>query len=81
MAILFLTYKIFQAMGNRMVTGPSAVIDRIGVAKSEVSPSGGIVFINGEWWNARSESPVMAGDRVRILSVDDMVLTVAVDKE
>ncbi len=81
MTILFLTYKVFQAMGNRMVTGPSALIDRIGVAKSEVSPSGGIVFINGEWWNARSESPVMAGDRVRILSVDDMVLTVAVDKE
>lgn len=37
----------------------------------------GKVFVHGEYWNARAESAIAAGEAVRITAVDGMLLTVA----
>ncbi len=78
--ILFLTYKVFQAMKKKAFSGGNAFIGRIGITKSEVSSMGGTVFINGEWWNAISEDHIKRGKQVKIISVKELLLTVAEEK-
>jgi len=34
------------------------------------------VFVSGEHWRAASDSPIEAGEKVRVLSVDRLVLKV-----
>jgi membrane-bound serine protease (ClpP class) len=46
-----------------------------GVARTEVHAEG-TVFVNMEDWSAQSEAPIPAGDRVRVVGREGLVLTV-----
>jgi len=56
--------------------GLAMLVGAMGVARSEVSEQGGKVFVEGEWWNAVSDEPVRADERVVVMAVKDMVLKV-----
>ena len=62
-------------MRRRPVTvGPQTIAGAVGEVRRD-----GLVFVNGELWQARSADgrELRAGERVRVESLDGLVLTVA----
>jgi membrane-bound serine protease (ClpP class) len=72
----FLMTIALRARRNKVVTGVQGLIGEVGVAQSVLAPLGK-VFVHGEIWNAVSSSPVPAGARVLVQSVDGLQLEVA----
>ena len=68
---LFLVSLVVRARANKVITGTSSMLGEIGVACAE-----GQILIRGEYWKAVSESPVEAGDRVRVMAIDGLTLKV-----
>ncbi|MEJ1966371.1 MAG: NfeD family protein [Gammaproteobacteria bacterium] len=64
-----------KSMRERVVTGPQGMIGAQAQAIDGFSDKGTVQFGN-EIWNARTRAPVSAGQPVRILKVDGLVLWV-----
>ena len=56
-------------------TGMEGLLQETGVARTALEPRGK-VFVHGELWDAISETPVAAGQQVRITRAEGMVLQV-----
>jgi membrane-bound ClpP family serine protease len=56
--------------------GPQLIAGAVGEVRRD-----GLVFVNGELWQAKANdgSELRAGERVRVESLDGLVLTVAPD--
>jgi membrane-bound serine protease (ClpP class) len=72
---IFLMAMALQARRNKVVTGIEGLIGQIGVAQTELAPSGK-VFVRGELWDARAAGDVRAGDSVRVRAVQGFELEV-----
>lgn len=72
---MFLVSLVMKARRNKVVTGQQGLIAEIGEARTPLVPRGK-VFVHGEYWDAESSTPVEAGTRVRVVSVDGLLLTV-----
>jgi membrane-bound serine protease (ClpP class) len=68
--ILFLITLVFKAHARRAVTGKEGMVGEIGTARTDLSPEG-MVFVQGELWAAEAESPVRAGEKVKVVAVLD----------
>jgi membrane-bound serine protease (ClpP class) len=66
--------KRAQSLPKR--AGAETMIGKVVDAKSRIDAAGGTVFIEGELWNARSDSPVEAGKSVEIISLEGLTLKV-----
>jgi membrane-bound serine protease (ClpP class) len=66
---------VVKAQQRKTTTGREGLVDMMGIAKSEIEKAGK-VFVHGEYWDARSDRPIPKGSRVRVKSVDSMLLTV-----
>jgi membrane-bound serine protease (ClpP class) len=66
---------VFRAHTNKPRTGTRGLMNETGVVKKDLEPEGK-VFIHGELWNARSSQPLPAGTKIRVVSVDSLVLEV-----
>ncbi len=64
-----------KAQLSKVKTGKEGLAGETGTARSDVFESGK-VFVHGELWNARSDEPITAGEKVVVASVEDMILTV-----
>ncbi|MBV8151768.1 MAG: nodulation protein NfeD, partial [Candidatus Eremiobacteraeota bacterium] len=65
-----------RAQRRKVVTGREGLIGAVGVARSDLAPSG-TVFLGGELWRAQSEATsIPAGHRVRVIAVKGLNLTV-----
>lgn len=64
-----------RAQARKVVTGEEGLIGEIGTAISELSPEGK-VSVHGEIWSARSTQTISRGQKIRVVRVDGMVLTV-----
>jgi membrane-bound serine protease (ClpP class) len=73
---LFLTWKVFQAMKRRRETGLEGIVGEIGMAKTDIDDRQGKVFVHGEWWNAVADEPIPSGSRVRVETVENLILKV-----
>lgn len=63
--------------GSRASDDPDSVVGLIGEARTDIEPhSAGSVLVEGELWQARSKTPILAGSTVRILRQDGFWLTV-----
>jgi membrane-bound serine protease (ClpP class) len=51
------------------------VVGLIGEARSPVHRNG-TVYVGGELWSARSESPIQQGQRVRVVALDGLIIVV-----
>ena len=61
----------------RPVTGMAGMVDEVGRVLSPILPGGsGRVSAHGEIWSATSDEDIHEGERVRIVAVDGMKLTV-----
>lgn len=76
--ILFLTYQVLKVWHRKPETGQEGMIGEIGTAKTEITTTGGKVFVHGEWWNAFTDSPtpIAVGAPVIIQSIHHFTLKV-----
>ncbi len=72
---VFLLQLAIRSFRYKVVTGTEAMVGELGEARTALDPDG-TVFVHGEYWSARSLSPVSAGERVRVVAVDGMTLEV-----
>lgn len=53
-----------------VATNMDALIGRTALVKNEVSSTGGQIVVEDQIWQARSETTIAVGEKVRILSVE-----------
>lgn len=74
---VFLVRLGLAAQRRAPVTGREGMLNETGEAISPIQPDAmGRVRVRGEIWQARSDTPLQPGDRVRITNVDGLTLTV-----
>jgi membrane-bound serine protease (ClpP class) len=68
--------KAWQIRGKPVSVGPQLIAGSVGEVRRD-----GLVFVNGELWQAKTSdgSELRPGERVRVESLDGLVLTVAPD--
>jgi len=71
----FLMTLVVRARRNKITTGAQGLVGELGVARTQLAPSGK-VFIHGELWDARSAVPLAAGSEVRVTRVNGLALEV-----
>ncbi len=65
-----------RAQMSQPQTGTEALIGMVAEVKKELNPEGK-VFVYGELWNAEADEFIAAGEKVRVVSVDNLKLKVA----
>jgi membrane-bound serine protease (ClpP class) len=73
----FMGWKVARSRKVPLQIGAAALVGAEGIALDEVGPAAGQVFVHGEYWQARSATPVAKGSRVTVAAVDGLTLTVA----
>lgn len=68
-------YYAWRAMRQRVVTGLEALVGDRGEAATDLRPEG-LIRIRGELWAAEARQPVLRGERVEVLEVKGMKVTV-----
>lgn len=71
----FLMSIAWRARRNKIVTGSQGIVGELGVACTDLLPSGK-VFVHGELWNAHSVKPLHSGAAVRVVAVRQLELEV-----
>ena len=72
----FAVAKAVAAQRVPTVTGSEGMVGQIAEARTPLDPEG-IVFVQGEWWNAVAEDgPVAVGEKVEVLGRDGFRLRV-----
>jgi membrane-bound serine protease (ClpP class) len=72
----FVVRLAVKAQHNPVRTGVEGITGEIGTVVQDLGPVGK-VFVHGELWNATAAAgPLHSGSRVRVVRVDDMMLTV-----
>jgi membrane-bound serine protease (ClpP class) len=64
-----------RARHTRVATGLAGMIGLKGRAETAIAPEGR-VFVRGELWRARSQTKIAAGENVRVVGVDGLMLDV-----
>jgi membrane-bound serine protease (ClpP class) len=73
--IILLMSRVAMMRRKRIHTGSEAMVGAYGEARSDFTGPG-LVWVNGESWNAQSSVPVRKGDRVKILSISGLELII-----
>jgi membrane-bound serine protease (ClpP class) len=75
--ILFLVQLAIKAQKQRPVTGTAGMLDEIGRALTSIDPGAtGRVQTHGEIWTATADEPIAPGERVQVVGVKGLLLTV-----
>lgn len=74
--VIFLLTLGVRAQFRKRTTGSEGIIGEIGTAKTDIKLEGGTVFAHGEFWNAISDRTIKKGQKVRVVAVKNMILTV-----
>ena len=73
--VLFIVQRALASQTQRVATGSQGLLGEIGTASTDLNPEGK-VFAHGELWSATSPTVVRAGERVRVVGVNGLRLTV-----
>ena len=75
--VLFLVILGIRAQRQTAVSGASGMLQDTGNALTPIEPGGvGRVATHGEIWSATSAEPIQAGDRVAVVGIKGLLLTV-----
>lgn len=75
--LIFLVQLAVRAQQQRAVTGEAGMIDEVGRALTSIDPGGvGRVQTHGEIWTATAAEPIAAGEKVQVVDVKGLLLTV-----
>jgi membrane-bound serine protease (ClpP class) len=72
---IFALGLVVRAWMKKPRTGVQGLIGEIGTAVSDLDPEGK-VSVHGEYWNARADSRIPKGERVRVIKVESLFLLV-----
>jgi membrane-bound serine protease (ClpP class) len=72
---VFLLQLAITAKRRKAVTGEAGMVGSLGVAKTDLEPSG-MVLVHGELWEARARQRIEKGARVRVREVEGLTLVV-----
>ncbi len=72
---IFLGFLGMRARKSKHLTGVESLIGEIGESRTEINLEG-TVFVHGEYWKARSDRSIPAGQRVAVERVQDLVVWV-----
>lgn len=75
--IIMTLWIAVRAHRRPVVSGAEELQASLGRAVADFAGGAGIIFIHGETWDARSESPIRAGDNVKVLHREGLKLIVA----
>ena len=73
---VFVVGKGIRAQFKPIRAGKETMLGRTVNALSRIDSQGGRVFIEGENWNAASETPVVAGQPVEVIGIEGLTLKV-----
>lgn len=81
LALLTGLVAVIVAKGAEVIRAPApslegTLIGKTGIARTPVSPRGGVVLVESELWSAVSEDEIPAGSRVVVVEVDGLTLRV-----
>jgi membrane-bound serine protease (ClpP class) len=68
---LFVIAFAVRAHKRKVSTGREGIVGAVGIVRD-----GGMVFVEGELWRADSDQPLTPGDRVKVVSVENMKIKV-----
>lgn len=74
--VAYVSMVVMRSQRAPPTTGKEALVGARGVALQPVSADGGMVFVSGEYWRARSEAPIADKAEVEVVEVDGLVLRV-----
>lgn len=72
---MVLVSLVVRARRNKVTTGAEGMIGEIGTALTPLDPNG-TIFVHGEYWNALATRPVAEGQKVRVMDIHQLKLTV-----
>jgi membrane-bound serine protease (ClpP class) len=72
---IVLVRLVYLSRRRKSIVGQEGMVGESGIAKSDVYREGK-VWVHGEYWNARSERPIPAGARVRVVKVNGLTVDV-----
>ena len=78
--VILLMSRVAMMRKKRIHTGVEAMVGTVGEARSDFTGAG-LVWVNGESWNAQSSVPVKKGEKVRIISISGLELIIEPTKE
>ena len=73
--IILLMSRVAMMRRKRVHTGIEAMVGTCGEARADFTGSG-LVWVNGESWNAQTRVPVKKGEKVKILSISGLELII-----
>ena len=73
---IFIVSKGIRAQFKPPQTGREAMIGKTVNAQSRIDSSGGRVFIEGEIWNAKSDTAIESGQSVEVMAIEGLTLKV-----
>ena len=66
----------FKAQFKSVKTGKEALIDSIGIAVTDINPKGEIRVMSEFWQAVAQDSPIMAGQKVKVIGMDGVTVMV-----
>lgn len=73
--VVFLGSLGMRARKAKRLTGLETLVGETGEVRTPLNPEG-TVFVNGEYWQAKSDHAIDAGRKVRVQRVDNMTIWV-----
>ena len=73
---IFIVGEGLRAQSLPVRTGKEAMLGKTAPAVARIGPDGGKVFVEGEYWNAVSDTPIEAGQAVQIVDITGLTLKV-----
>jgi membrane-bound serine protease (ClpP class) len=73
--VMILIVALLSSFKQKVATGNQGMIGLVGVAANDIGRSGR-VKVRGEYWTAKSASPISAGKEVKVVAVEDLTLQV-----
>ena len=69
--------SVILAHKQKVTTGQEGLIGETGTVQVNIKQGRtGKVFVHGELWNASSDTPINKGEKIEVVSIDGMILTV-----
>ncbi|MBW2168635.1 MAG: nodulation protein NfeD, partial [Deltaproteobacteria bacterium] len=65
----------FRAFRAKPKSGTEGLLGEVGLVKERIDPEG-LIFVHGEYWQAKAREKLEPGERVEVEGVDGLILKV-----
>ncbi|HBG08237.1 MAG: serine protease [Geobacteraceae bacterium GWC2_58_44] len=72
---IFVVAKVIEAHREKPISGREGMMGEHGIAETDLMPEGK-VMVRGEYWNATSSEPISKGEKVEVIALEGLRVTV-----